>query len=85
MNRLHKRRLFLHELGQELSGIQKETALADDQEPEIVVDEPPKKRRQCNLCPRADDKKTPIHCAKCRKGAHKKHAKNVAHRMLQLA
>jgi hypothetical protein len=76
-NRSHKRRLFLHKLGKELAGTQKETAPAEDSQPEMVADEPQKKRGRCSLCPRADDKKTPIHCAKCGKGACKKHAKTL--------
>jgi hypothetical protein len=77
-NRRHKRRLFLHELGKELAGIEKVTAPAEDQQPEMVADEPPKKRERCSLCPRADDKKTPIHCAKCEKVLAKSMPKRCA-------
>ena len=72
--RRHKRRLFLYQLGKELAGIQDDTAPA---QPDIVVDEPPKKRARCSLCPRGDDRKTPTQCAKCGKASCKRHAKTL--------
>ena len=72
-NKSHKRRLYLLQLGKQLTEVSEEAIQKTVEQTRETASEPPRKKARCTICPPAKDRKMKV-CSKCSKNVCQEHS-----------